>query len=41
MTRQEFIEWLRLCPTHKWGLIADEFGHVTMSFPIEEEEATQ
>ena len=38
MTREEFFEWLNECPTHKWEVIADEYGYVRVAFKVEEEE---
>jgi len=38
MTREEFFEWLDTCPTHKWEITHEEYGHVVVSFPNEEEE---
>ncbi len=38
MTRAEFFEWLDTCPTHKWEVTHEEYGHVVISFPNEEEE---
>ena len=43
MTREEFFEWLETCPTHKWEVTDEEYGHriyctVVVSFPNNEEE---
>jgi hypothetical protein len=38
MTDQQFVDWLRLCPTHKWNIITDGDGYIVISFPIEDEE---
>ena len=38
MTRKDFFEWLETCPTHKWEIIHDEYGHVVASFPAKEED---
>ena len=35
MDREEFWEWLATCPTHKYESI-DEFGHVTVTFKVDE-----
>jgi len=35
MDREEFWEWLATCPTHKYEAI-DEFGHVTVTFKVDE-----
>ncbi len=40
MTHTQFLEWLRLCPTHKWDVITEDDDHVVLTFPIEEEEET-
>ena len=37
MDRKEFDEWLATCPTHKFE-ITDEFGYVTVTFKVQEEE---
>ena len=39
MDRQEFWEWLATCPTHKYEA-TDDFGYVTVSFKVPEEEET-
>ena len=41
MTRKEFFEWLDECPTHKWKITHEEYGHVVVSFPTTEEEETE
>ncbi len=38
MDRKEFFEWLETCPTHKWEITHEEYGHVVVSFPTDEEE---
>jgi len=38
MTREEFFEWLNTCPTHKWEITHEEYGHVVVSFPNDEED---
>ena len=44
MQRQEtqhdprrIFEWLDKCPTHKWEITHEEYGHVVVSFPTDEE----
>ena len=36
MTREEFFDWLDTCPTPKWEISHDDYGHVVVSFPTEE-----
>jgi hypothetical protein len=38
MSREEFFEWLDTCPTHKWEITHEEYGHVVVSFPNDEED---
>ena len=37
MDREKFWEWLATCPTHKYEA-KDEFGYVTVTFKVEEDE---
>jgi hypothetical protein len=36
MTREEFFEWLDTCPTNRWEITHEEYGHVVISFPNDE-----
>jgi len=36
MTREEFFEWLDTCPTDRWEITHEEYGHVVVSFPNDE-----
>lgn len=38
MSREEFFEWLDKCPTHKWEITHEGYGHVVVSFRTDEEE---
>ena len=37
MTKEEFYEWLGTGPSHKYETI-DEFGHITVTFKVVDEE---
>ena len=38
MTRKEFFEWLETCPSHKWNILSDSYGLISVNFTINEEE---
>jgi hypothetical protein len=38
MTRDELLEFLEDCPTHKWEIVHEEHDFVVVSFPVIEVE---
>jgi len=37
MNREEFWEWLATCKVHKYEIVNDDYGYVTVTFKVEEE----
>ena len=38
MTRDELLEFLEDCPTHKWEIVHEDHDYVVVSFPVIEVE---
>ena len=41
MSREEFWEWLATCPTHKYAIIAEVDGYVTVTFKVDESDVEE
>jgi len=37
MNREEFWEWINTCKVHKYEIVNDDYGYVTITFKVEEE----
>jgi len=41
MTRDELLEFLEDCPTHKWQIVHEDNDYVVVSFPVIEVEEVE